>query len=120
MADTEEHWTKWWWVTYFADFRAWTAEERNVRLALGLSTIPVMLLVCFITAALLRLLGVEQHVAAILAGAISTVAAFLAARPIAMVLYPDSLQKADENSKKAAGRIVPQFKLGPAKIKLGH
>jgi hypothetical protein len=100
MADEEEKWTKWWWVTYFADFQAWSAEERKVRIALGMSTLPVFLVIYCIIIALFGWFGVEQHVAALLAGAISIIPGFLAARPIATMLYPDSLRKADENARK--------------------
>jgi uncharacterized membrane protein len=100
MADTEEYWTKWWWATYFADFQAWTAEERKVRMALGMSAIPVMLVLYITADVLLEWFGVERTVAALLAGLISTVFAFYSARPIATVLYPDLLRKADENARR--------------------
>jgi hypothetical protein len=99
MTDQEGKWTKWWWLSYFGA-QTWTAEERHVRIALGMSAVPVMLVLYFISDAFLEWLGVERTGAALLAGLVSTVLAFLSARPIAAVLYPSSLLKADENSKR--------------------
>ena len=92
--------SKWWWLSYFGVQHTWTVEERHVRIALGMSALPVMLVLYFITDALLELFGVERTGAALLAGLISTVLAFFSARPIATLLYPDSLRKADENARK--------------------
>jgi hypothetical protein len=100
MADEEEKWTKWWWLSYFGIDETWSAEERNVRIALGMSTLPIILIIYCISIALLGWFGIEQHVAALLAGAMSIIPGFLAARPIAAMLYSDYLRKADENSKK--------------------
>jgi hypothetical protein len=67
--------SKWWWLGYFG-VQTWTAEECTVRIALGMSTLPVIMLVFFVAAVLLGWVGVEQHVAAILAGLISVVPGF--------------------------------------------
>ena len=97
--------TKWWWLAYFG-VQAWTAEERHVRIALGMSVVPVMLVLYFIADALLEWFGVEQTGAALLAGLISTVLAFWSARPIATVLYPDLLRRADLNAeKRLSGKV---------------
>ena len=101
MASNEGRWTKWWWIAYFSvSEQTWSAVERNVRIALGMTALAVFLIINFPVDAILELIGVERHYAAVLAGAVSIVLAFFAARPIAMVLYPDSLQKADENSQR--------------------
>ncbi len=91
--------SKWWWLGYFG-VQTWTAEERTVRIALGMSTLPVIMLVFFVAAVLLGWVGVEQHVAAILAGLISVVPGFISARPIATLLYPDLLGQADESARQ--------------------
>jgi hypothetical protein len=95
--------TKWWWLSYFG-VQAWSAEERKVRIALGMSTLPVMLVLYFIADVLLEWFGVERTGAALLAGLISTVLAFYSARPIATVLYPDLLRSADSNAEKRLSR----------------
>jgi hypothetical protein len=71
-----------------------------VRIALGMSALPVMLVFYFIADALLEWFGVERTGAALLAGLISTVLAFFSARPIATLVYPDLLGKADESARK--------------------
>jgi hypothetical protein len=90
--------SKWWWLSYFG-VQTWTVEERKVRIVLGMSTVPVMLVLYVLADVLLEWFGVERTGAALLAGLISTVLAFYSARPIATVLYPDLLRKADENTR---------------------
>ena len=105
MADEEGKWAKWWWLGYFG-VQTWSAEERNVRIALGMSILPVFLIIYGIIVVLFGWLGVERHVAALLAGAISIIPGFLAARPIATVLYSDSLRKADEIPKTTGWAVL--------------
>ena len=101
MASNEGRWTKWWWLAYFSvNAPTWTAVERNVRIALGMTALAVFLIINFPIDAILNLIGIERHYAAVLAGAVSVVLAFFAARPIAVMLYPGPLRKADENSQR--------------------
>jgi hypothetical protein len=96
--------TKWWWLSYFGYDATWSAEERKVRIALGMSTVLIMLVLYFIADVLLEWFGVERTGAALLASLISTVLAFYSARPIATVLYPDLLHSADLNAEKRLSR----------------
>jgi hypothetical protein len=91
--------SKWWWLGYFG-VQTWTVEERRVRISLGMTMTLVFGVVTFIISPLLSWIGVERHVAAILASLLSLWLAFFSARPIAAVLYPDFLRKADENARK--------------------
>ena len=96
--------TRWWWLSYFGVDATWSAEERKVRIALGMSTLPIIMVVFFIADALLEWCGVERNGAALLAGLISMVLGFCSARPIATVLYPDLLRTADFNAEKRLSR----------------
>jgi hypothetical protein len=99
MTEGSDGWTKWWWLGYFG-VQTWTVEERKVRIALGMTMILVFGIVTFTISPLLSWLGVERHVAAILAGLASLWLAFYSARPIATILYPDQLRSADLNAEK--------------------
>jgi hypothetical protein len=99
MTERSDSWTKWWWLGYFG-VQTWTAEERRVRIAPGMSALVAVLVVELIADALFEWVGVERHIAAILAGLISIVPGFFSARPIAAVLYADQLRIADLNAKK--------------------
>jgi hypothetical protein len=104
LVDNEGRQYKWWWLAYFSVDTTWSAEERKVRIALGMSAVPVMLVLYFIIDALLEWIGVERTGAALLAGLISTVLAFFSARPIATLLYPDLLRRADLDAEKRLSR----------------
>jgi hypothetical protein len=98
MTEKSDGWTKWWWLGYFG-VQTWTAEERRVRIALGMSMIPVVAVVMFVLSPLLSWVGIERHVAAVLAGPVSLWLAFYSARPIAAVFYPNQLRNADLNAR---------------------
>jgi hypothetical protein len=54
----------------------------------------------FVVGAFLEWFGVDPHVAAPLAALMSVVPGFCSARPIAGVLYPDLLRRADASAQK--------------------
>jgi hypothetical protein len=97
--------TQWWWLRCFG-LRTWSFEERKVRIALGMTAMAAFVIIHFPLAALLKLIGIEPHRAAVLSGIVSVVLAFFAARPIAGVLFPDALRKADENAQRRLSRRV--------------
>jgi hypothetical protein len=80
--------------------QTWTVEERKVRIALGMTAMVAFLMIELPLDALFELIGIERHYAAAIAALVSVVLAFFVARPIARILYPDALQKADENSQR--------------------
>jgi len=99
VASNEDRWTKWWWLAYFG-LETWTAVERSVRITLGMTALVIVLIIYFIIVGIFGLIGIDPHYGAPIAAAISIVPGFIATRPIAMMLFPDSLQMADENSQR--------------------
>lgn len=99
VANKDDRWTAWWWLGYFG-VQTWTIEERKVRIALGMTAMVAFLMIELPLDALFELIGIERHYAAAIAALVSVVLAFFVARPIARILYPDALQKADENSQR--------------------
>lgn len=112
VANSGDKWTEWWWLRVFG-LRTWTFEERKVRIALGMTAIVAFLVIYFPLATLLQF-GIKSHYAADLSGIVSVVLAFFAARPIATIIFPGALRKADENSQRrlrgrATRSTTPQF-----------
>jgi hypothetical protein len=101
--------TKWWWLGYFT-MATWTSDERSARLALGFIVSVIIMPTLFVVDALLELFGVERHIAAILAGLLPILPGFYAARPIAAVLYPDLLRRADANAAKRLSSTADDIK----------
>jgi hypothetical protein len=99
VASNDDRWTKRWWIAYFG-LETWTAVERNVRIALGMTALFVVLMIYFIIVEIFSLIGIDPHYGAPIAAAISIVPGFFAARPVTVALFPDPLQKADENSQR--------------------
>jgi hypothetical protein len=91
--------TKWWWLGFFG-VQTWTVEERNVRMALGLTVLVIAIVGLLSLDVLLGWFGVDPHVSAPLAALVSIVPAFYSARSIASILYPDLLTTADQNAEK--------------------
>jgi hypothetical protein len=91
-------WTKWWWLNF--DLRAWTVEERDARMALFLTTAVIAVGLLWLLAAILEMLGVEEHVAATLAALSSLVGSFSSSRTVVSLLFPKLLRIADENAGK--------------------
>jgi hypothetical protein len=91
--------SKWWWLGYFG-VQAWSVEERNVRITLGMTALVITIVGIFVVGQLLEWFGVDPHVAAPSAALLSLVTGFCSARPIATLLYFDRLQRADENARK--------------------
>lgn len=91
--------TKWWWLGFFG-VQAWTVEERNVRIALGLTVLFVGTVGLVSVDVVLGSLGVDPHVSGPIAALVSIVPAFYLARPIASLLYPNLLRVADRNAEK--------------------
>lgn len=87
------------WIAYFG-LEAWTPIERKVRIALGMTALVFVLIIYFVLVGTFSLIGIDPHYGAPIAAAISIVPGFSAARPFAIVFFPDSLEKADENSRK--------------------
>lgn len=98
VANNDDKWTKWWWLRLFG-LQTWTFEEHKVRIALGTTAIVAFLIIHFPLATLLEF-GIEPHYAADLSGIVSVVLAVFAARPIATIIFPDALRRADENSQR--------------------
>jgi hypothetical protein len=90
--------SKWWWLGYFG-VQTWSVQERNVRIALGLTALVIIMVGLFVVDAIFEWFGVDPHVAAPLAALLSAVPGFCSARPIAAVLYSDLLRRADENAR---------------------
>jgi hypothetical protein len=99
VASRDDRWTKWWWIAYFG-LDAWTPVERKVRIALGMTALVFFLMIYLLVVEIFLLIGIERHYAAVTAGAVSIVLAFLAARPFAIVFFPASLEEADANSRR--------------------
>jgi hypothetical protein len=110
MTNNVGKWTEWWWFRV-SGLRTWTWEERKVRLALGATVIVVFLIIDFPLAALLQF-GVGLH-GAELSGIVSIVLAFFAARPIATIVFPDALRRADENSQRRLSQRAPRPTISP-------
>jgi hypothetical protein len=87
---------KWWWLSF--DLRTLTAEERNARMALYMTTAVIAVLLLWLLAAIFAGIGVEEHVAATLAAPFSIVGGFCSARTIVRFLFPKLLQMADQNA----------------------
>lgn len=98
VANNDGKWTKWWWLC-FSGLQTWTFEERKARIALGMTAMVAFLVIHFPLATLLEF-GIKPHYAAVLSGIVSVVLAFFAARPIATVIIPDALRRADKNSRR--------------------
>jgi hypothetical protein len=94
VASRDDRWTKWWWIAYFG-LDAWTPVERKVRIALGMTALVFFLMIYLLVVEIFLLMGIERHYAAVTAGAVSIVLAFLVARPFAA-----SLEEADANSRR--------------------
>ena len=110
MASNDDRWTKWWWLGLFG-LQIWTIEERKVRIALGMTALVALLVIHFPLATLLEF-KIKPHYAAILSGVVSVALAFFAARPIAGILFPDALHKADKNSqRRLRRRTTPPMRL---------
>jgi hypothetical protein len=92
------NWTKWWWLNF--DLRTWTVEERDARMALFLTTAVIAVGLLWLLAAILELLGVEEHVAAALAALCSVVGGFSSSRTVVSLLFPKLLRIADQNAAK--------------------
>jgi hypothetical protein len=103
MASSDDKWTKWWWIAYFGLY-AWTPVERNVRIALGMTALVFFLIIDLSIAGMFELIGIEPHYGAVIAGIVSFVPAFFAARPFAIVFFPASLEEADANSQRRLNR----------------
>ena len=99
MASNDDRWTKWWWIAYFG-LDAWTSVERNVRIALGMTALIFVLIIYFVVVGIFSLIGLDPHYGAPIAAAIAIVPGFSAARPFAIVFFPESLARADENSRR--------------------
>lgn len=99
VAGHKDQWSKWWWIAYFG-LDAWTPVERKVRIALGMTATAIILIIYLSVVAIFTLIGVEPHYGAAIAAIGSIVPGFMAARPVGMMLFPDSLQRADENSQR--------------------
>jgi hypothetical protein len=99
VASKNDRWTKWWWIAYFG-LERWTAVERSVRISLGMTALVVVLVIYFMIVGIFALIGIDPHYGSPIAAAIAIAPGFLAARPIAMVFFAESLQKADENSQR--------------------
>jgi hypothetical protein len=91
--------SKWWWLRHLG-VQSWTIEERRARIALCLTAGAVWLILFFFAEGILELAGVEGHVAPPLAVLLTLVPALLAARPIGMKYFPDTLARGDENAAK--------------------
>jgi len=98
VANNDGKWTEWWWLAFFG-LRTWTFEERKARIALGMTTMVAFLVIHFPLATLLKF-GIERHYAAVLSGIVSVVLGFFVARPIAAIIFPDALRRADKNSQR--------------------
>lgn len=96
--ESNNTWSKWWWVAYF-DLYAWTPIERKVRFALRVTVLTAVPIVYFLVVGIFTLVGIDAHSGAPLAAVISILPGFFAARPIATIVFPDALRKADGNSK---------------------
>jgi len=99
VARSGDRWGKWWWIAYFG-LDAWTPVERKVRIALGMTALVFFLIIDLSITGIFGLIGIERHYGAVIAGAVSIVLAFYAARPFAIVFFPASLEEADENSQR--------------------
>ena len=99
MVSSGDKWTKWWWIAYFG-LDAWTPVERKVRIALGMTALVFFLIIDLSNAGIFELIGIEPHYGAVIAGVVSIVPAFYAARPFAIVFFAASLEEADANSQR--------------------
>jgi hypothetical protein len=116
VANNDDKWTKWWWLG-LSGFQTWTFEEHKVRIALGITTIVAFLIIHFPLATLLEF-GIEPHYAADLSGVVSLVLAFFAARPIATIIFPNALRKADGNSQtRLRGRAARSTKQSSSTVR---
>ena len=110
VANNDDNWTQWWWLDLFGLW-TWTFEERKVRIALGMTAMVAFLIIHFPLATLLEI-GIEPLHAAVLSGIVSVVLALFAARPIAAIIFPDALRRADKNSqRRLRGRATRSSKL---------
>jgi hypothetical protein len=99
VASSGDRWGKWWWIAYFG-LDAWTPVERKVRIALGMTALVFLLIIDLSIAGIFESIGIEPHYGAVIAGIVSIVPAFYAARPFAIVFFPASLEEAHANSQR--------------------
>jgi Na+/glutamate symporter len=65
-----------------------------------MTALAFVLIVYFVVVGILSLIGLDPHYGAPIAAAIAIVPGFSAARPFAIVFFPESLERADENSRR--------------------
>jgi hypothetical protein len=98
---------KWWWITRPRSItNAWSREERQTVWRIHLIGMPLFCIACFELVMFLFNHGVDPLIVAVVSVVPTYVAAFAAARGIALMLWPDLLRKADEN---AARRYASYF-----------
>jgi hypothetical protein len=91
-----------WWLDVTTS--KWSDEELSVRTRIALFAMVPTVGIIFLTIAVLRLLGIDDHVGAILSMCPALLIGLYLGRKLAEQLWPDLVRKADANAAKRLGK----------------
>jgi hypothetical protein len=90
---------RWWWVSFYA-VSLWSVEERRARMALFGVSLAIFVVLYPTEITLLSMLGVEDHLGALLACLCSVAPGVALARPICERLDPELIRNGDARAEQ--------------------